>query len=122
MKHFKITEEWLIKQDACEEGMEWWIRNGLLNFPSNRLKDIKGDFTYYISWLKRKVYNCKYDENGNLIHHKDSYGYSIDYKYDENNNLIHTKDSHGLSQDYKYDENGNKVYNENSNGFSQEWK
>ena len=37
----------------------------------------------------------KYDENGNVIHYKDSNGFESWREYDENGNLIHYKDSNG---------------------------
>jgi len=41
--------------------------------------------------------DLKYDENGNLIHYKDSNGFEVWYKYDENGNLIHFKNSNGMN-------------------------
>jgi len=53
-------------------------------------------------------YWYKYDENNNLIHYKNSYGYEYWYNYDENNNIIHCKYSEGDEHWYKY-ENNNKI-------------
>ena len=38
----------------------------------------------------------EYDENGNLIHYKNSNGFEEWYEYDENGNIIHIKDSDGF--------------------------
>ena len=40
----------------------------------------------------------EYDENGNLIHHKNSNEYEEWGEYDENNNIIHYKDSDGYEE------------------------
>ena len=69
-----ITEEVLTKLDACEDGKKWWLRNVGEGFPVSRLKDIKGDFSNYITWLKDKFYNSKYDKNGNRLSTKNSNG------------------------------------------------
>ena len=50
--------------------------------------------------MKEKIINefeywKRYDNNGNVIYHKNSNGYESWWDYDENNNLIHHKDSNG---------------------------
>ena len=60
-----------------------------------------------ISYIKDSDGNEKwYDENGNLVHYKDSIGYEVWKEYDKNGHLIHYKDSYGNDAWYKYDENG----------------
>ena len=50
-----------------------------------------------------------YNENGKLIHYKNSKGYEQWREYDEDNNLIHAKDSKGKEVLFEYDENGNCI-------------
>ena len=48
--------------------------------------------------MAEKIVNkpsIKYDENGNVVHYKDSNGYESWREYDTNGNLIHYKDSNG---------------------------
>ena len=49
----------------------------------------------------------EYDNNGNLIHYKDSKGFEEWYDYDENGNLIHYKDSNGCELWKGYDNKQN---------------
>jgi len=91
-------------------------------------------------WVKRE-----YDNNGNLIHYKNSDGNIMDntnnnlnearlnknikiignypngkwkkYEYDDNGNKVYFENSYGKWEKYEYDENGNEIYYENSDGF-----
>ena len=48
--------------------------------------------------MKEEIINkpsIKYDENGNMIHYKNSDGFEEWWDYDENNNPIHYKNSNG---------------------------
>jgi len=120
MKNFKITKQWLIKQDACEEGMKWWIRNGLEGFPSNRLKDIKGDYKSYISWLVQNIRGHTFDDNDNLIKiSMEGFDgiFEKKYTYNEDNMLIHTKTSRNYTEDYVYNEKGWLILFTDSNDF-----
>ena len=58
----------------------------------------------------------EYDNNGNLIHSKDSNGSEGWYKYDSNGNLIHSQNSHGLEKWYEYDSNGNQIHYKDNDG------
>lgn len=58
----------------------------------------------------------EYDSNGNLIHSKYSDGYEEWNEYDSNGNLIHSQNSHGLEKWYEYDSNGNLIHYKDSNG------
>jgi len=48
-----------------------------------------------------------YDSNGNVIHSKFSNGYEAWAEYDANGNLIHERNSYG--SEYWYDSNGNRI-------------
>ena len=58
----------------------------------------------------------EYDNNGNLIHFKDSDGYESWKEYDRNGNKIHSKDSDGKEKWYEYDGNGNRIHYKDSSG------
>ena len=53
----------------------------------------------------------EYDNNGNMIYFKNSYGFERWSEYDKNNNLIHFKTNDGEEEWYKYDENNERIYN-----------
>ena len=56
----------------------------------------------------------EYDERGNLIYSKNSYGYEEWQEYDKNNNEIHYKDSEGFECWEEYDENNKTIYYKNN--------
>ena len=58
----------------------------------------------------------EYDSNGNLIHYKNSNGYEYWKEYDSNGNLIHVKDSNGYEEWGEYDSNGNLIHFKDSDG------
>jgi hypothetical protein len=57
----------------------------------------------------------EFDNNGNLIYHKDSGGFESRYKYDLNGNEIYYKDSTGYEEWFGYDSNGNEIHYKNLN-------
>ena len=58
----------------------------------------------------------EYDNNGNLIHYKNSNGYEEWGEYDSNGNLIHYKNSDGKEEWNEYDSNGNQIHYKDSDG------
>ena len=58
----------------------------------------------------------KFDERGNLLYYKNSYGYEEWYEYDKNDNLIYYKDSKKVKFWREYDKNNNLIYSEDSKG------
>ena len=50
-----------------------------------------------------------YDEKGNLLTFKDSYGYWSERTYDEKGNLLTYRNSNGFWEERTYDENGNQL-------------
>jgi hypothetical protein len=109
-----ITEELLTRLNACKNGKDWWIRNNLEGFPTSRLREIKGDYKKYISWLKDKIYNSTFDKQGNQLTHKDSNGYWWKVTYDSNDRQLAYKDSNDYWWKATYDSNGNKLTHKNS--------
>ena len=87
MTNILINKEFLERNNACKDGKEWWLRNGLENFPLNRLNEIEGDYKDYIHWLKTLPL-CEYDSRDNLIKETDPDGSIWTYEYDSQNNLI----------------------------------
>ena len=74
--------------------------------------------------MKEKIINkpsIKYDNNGNVVHYKDSNGDERWLDYDKNNNPIHYKNSTGSESWCEYDENGNLIHYKNSDGLEY-WK
>jgi len=64
----------------------------------------------------------KYDEKGNTIYKKDSYGYEWYYKYDDKGNIIYKKDSYGQEWHWKYDDNGNIIHAKDPYGVERNWE
>ena len=60
--------------------------------------------------------NAEFDENGNLIHSKNSNGFEKWNTFDEKNNLIHFKNSNGFEYWNTFDENGNLIHSKDSMG------
>ena len=63
--NIQITVSVLERLSACQDGIDWWVRNGLDGFPASHLKDITGDYMGYISWLRSRLYGASFDERGN---------------------------------------------------------
>ena len=62
----------------------------------------------------------EYNINNDIIHTKDyPSGFEIWEEYDENGNMIHIKDSDGYESWKEYDNNGNMIHYKNSNGIIQ---
>jgi YD repeat-containing protein len=61
----------------------------------------------------------EYDNNGNLIHFRNSDGYEFWREYDTNGNEIHSRDSDGYEDWREYDTNGKCIHYRDSNGY--EW-
>lgn len=58
-----------------------------------------------------------YNENGQVLTHKDSYGNLYEYTYNENGKELTCKCSDGYWRERTYDENGNELTFKNSTGF-----
>ena len=56
---------------------------------NNKMKEKIINGTEYRKW---------YDNNGNVIHYKDSNGFEEWYEYDNNGNLIHYRDLNNVRQ------------------------
>ena len=80
--------------------------------------DNNGNLIHYKNSDGKEEWN-EYDNNGNLIHSKYStYTDSHDKwnEYDSNGNLIHSKYSYGWEEWHEYDNNGNLIHFKNSDG------
>ncbi|MBP5448437.1 MAG: hypothetical protein J6X95_10195 [Treponema sp.] len=82
-----------------EDSMEYDKHN-------NRILEKKS----YLSNGAERNWEREFDDRGNVIHSKDSYGYEEWYEYDERGNEILDRDSEGGLTWYEieYDENGKK--------------
>lgn len=62
-------------------------------------------------WVEKTEYWHEYDEKGNQIYVKDSFGHESWYEYDSKGNEIHYKDSDGKEEwsEYEYNSSG-KVF------------
>jgi YD repeat-containing protein len=71
---------------------------------------------------KSELQNCKYDEHGNMIYRKNSYGDEYHWGYDEHGNKIYQKDPDGDEYHWGYDEHGNKIYQKDSYDYEYHWE
>ena len=112
----KITKELLKKLEACEDGIAWAERNNLLPFDSDNIKNIKGDFKGYISWLENQLIDITFDKNGNELIYKDSKGFSWKQTFDEKGNVLTHENANGFSWRRMYDKKGNALSHQDSEG------
>lgn len=63
-----------------------------------------------------------YDELGNLIHLKNSFGTEYWYEYDSSGNKSYLKTSEGDEVFFEYDNNDNCIYSKSSRGFEMQYK
>ena len=52
-----ITKEWLVKNGACEEGIEWFKAQGTQDTKELLKKAVKDDATYCIKFFIEKAFN-----------------------------------------------------------------
>ncbi len=116
-KEYKtVTLELLKKLEACDDGLDFFLRNKLEGFPLNRLHEIEGDYNCFVSWLKRTLDETKwweFDQNGNKVKEAYPYGDVWKYEYDASGNMTKQVDWKGRPTEYEYDQSGNmtkKVY------------
>ena len=114
----KITKKILKQLEACEDGIIWAEKNGLLPFDSDNISKIKGDYKGYVVWLKENLINSTYDESKNELIHKCLNGLSWEKTFDKNGNLLSYKDSTGYFYKQTFDEKGNELTYKDSDG---EW-
>jgi YD repeat-containing protein len=119
-----ITLDFLIENGACKEGINFYRRNNLDGFPIDRLNDIKGDFDGFVWWIKYQVsvVERKFDDKGNKIYHKDSWGDEFHWKYDDKGNRIYERRSDSLVYHYGYDDKGNQNYVKYPSGDEHRWE
>ena len=114
----KLTKEFLEKNEACKEGIDFVINNNIIDKTIN-LEKTKGDYNSFIDWLKllpKRVF----DQNNNMIKQVNPSGATTLREYDNNNNKIKEVYPNGDTGSYEYDKNNNKikeVYPDGSTSF-----
>jgi YD repeat-containing protein len=136
----KLTVEWLKDNNACQDGIDFAIRNKLIGFPFELFDSIVGDdIEGFYTWFKfniNNILNYEYENNTKKITITKVYfglNYSMisttddnvvedetisvtQFIYDNNNNLIYEVDMDGYIYEYQYDENNNLVYELHKDG------
>lgn len=139
----KLTEELLIRLDACEDGIQFAIRNDLIGIDIDYLKNLEiGDYNEYFHWLRviniientdtslqyrsscSNMFKMEYDSSGRVIssiHSNKYYQESITYEYDDKGNLtressVNDTDDVVSESNYKYDANNNLLEVSDENG------
>jgi len=111
-----ITSETLKLLGACEEGIDWFIKNGLENFPMEKVSEIQGDHENFVYWIRENYPLSQKTESDVLILETLS---GIE-TYDSQGNQLTYKDSGGSSWKSTYDSQGNELTFKNSEKVS--WK
>ena len=63
-----LTVEYLTNHKACQDGIDFALRNCLIGFPLNQLDAIEGDYENYVKWLRKRLKNIyDYDDRGNWL-------------------------------------------------------
>lgn len=109
MQQNKLTVKLLKQIHACNAGIDFIKRHNLIDFPIDRISEIKGDHLCYIEWLSNiLVTPLEFDERGNV---KKYYSQHIEFEnfYDDNGNMISSVSSIGLKKEFIYNELGNIV-------------
>ena len=118
----KLSRDNLKKLKACEDGINFLERNGLIDLESDNLK-ITGDYERYFSWFQeRQNVKRKYDDRGNCIEITNSSGDKYTYKYDDRNNCIEITYPDGYKSTYKYDDRNNCIEKIYPNGNKSTYK
>ena len=82
--------------------------------------DNKGNKIHYkTSYGTEDWFEYEYDSHSNKIQYKETTGYKEQWEYDIKGNNIHYKASTGYEKWMKYDSKGNMIYSKNSN--NDEW-
>lgn len=107
-----LTEKWLKTHNACQDGIDFAIRNNLIGFPFHLLEQIKGDINNFISWIKVHRHDIILLDSNLNASYKKAHRSSKEcwYTYDDNENLIHEKNSNGFNRKYSYDNNNNVIH------------
>lgn len=141
----RMSKQWLIDNNACEDGIKFAIKQKLIDMPIDLIRDGIRGYGTYINWLNDAIKSeilydnygrmiqryipvnhfssqptilyYFYDDNSNIINIKYEFKtYEKFFEYDTNNNLIHEFDSNDYHYWYKYDKNNNLIYEKNSTG------
>jgi len=107
-----LTLKWMKDRNACQEGIDFAIRNKLIGFPFDRIGEIKGDFNWFVGWVKDKLNSdiqYEYDVNGNRIKKVFPSGRIITYEYDSHGNKIKEVYPSGNVYIYEYDAHDNMI-------------
>ena len=107
----RITKKILKKLNACQDGIDFMVRNNLEGYDWDKIDAIEGDYKSFISWL-RGFKNLKFVDD--KLTYKNSYGRSKEFTYDEKGNKLTYKNSSGFSEEYTYErKNGYFIVTEN---------
>lgn len=116
----KLTLDFFEKRDIIGNRCDFLVNNNLIGFPSDKINDIKGDYEYFVPWLKGLVpqKECvkEYNSNGKCIYYNNSI---TEYwvEYDDNDRLKHIKFKNGNEEWYDYDDCGNLVHSQTNYGY-----
>lgn len=121
----KITEKWLIDNEACADGIDFVKRNKLIGFPVELLGDIEGDYNEYITWVVDSLKNeIVYDDNNNVVKIKTVDGFTVLKTYDLRNNIIYTRryaeknpTKNNIENWFVYDDRDNVILHKDNDGY-----
>ncbi len=98
----------LLKQlNACQEGIDFVVRNKLEGLPLEVIYNLIGNFGH-LRWLQCHK-NIKLDANGNMIQYTLYSGNITSFVYDDRNNTIQHTFTDGDVESWVYDDCNNMI-------------
>lgn len=104
-----ITAEWLKSHAACLRGVQFFERNGLENFPADRVDEIIGDHLGWVHFIKTALEvdaSKEFDSRGNLVKYTSEDGTTYQMRYNNKNQVISEKSSEGSFIEFTYYDDG----------------
>jgi hypothetical protein len=116
----KITEKFLRKVRACEEGIDFLRRNSLDGYPFSEVPKIKGDYKQYInslySIIPEKVF-LLHNKKGEMVGERFLFPYGSVMEIDSEGNLTYVRQENGREIWREYDSKGNEIILRDSFGL-----
>ncbi|WPJ50227.1 hypothetical protein ACQ27_gp352 [Klebsiella phage K64-1] len=105
----KLTLAVLKHVGACKSGIDFFVRNNLEGFPIDKIHEVKGSYSNYLTWINEKIDDIISSQNV-----ESNIQYTLLPHKKNSKNCIRVYDSHGNCTKFSYtvpeekeDEHGN---------------
>jgi YD repeat-containing protein len=135
-----LTEQWLILNKACNDGIAFAKKHKLIGFPLDLVNEITEHDDIYASWLKNSIKNIiQYDKQGRVVYIKLIGDYKRWFSYDsdgiqhgrevtaaglkywftcnKNGKIVHLTNNFRYEVTREYDDNDNLLLESHKSGF-----